>query len=164
MQRKTVPITCKVCGVIDHRGKNSVYCRDCVPGKYIPLKDRPTRHCSTCKKVLNDECTTTQSLMSRKFCFACSQERQKSYRRNRPGNRLNDNEAARQLTKYAVKIGFLLHPSNYICMDCKRRQAECYDHRDYSKPLDVDAVCLPCNSSRGRGIPLHLVKPKTAAA
>lgn len=53
-------------------------------------------------------------------------------------------------TRAAVLLGLLPDPVNCICVDCGRN-AECYDHRDYSKPLDVDPVCLGCNSRRGRG-------------
>jgi len=34
------------------------------------------------------------------------------------------------------------------CVDCGR-PASCYDHRDYSKPLDVSPVCRGCNVRRG---------------
>ena len=34
------------------------------------------------------------------------------------------------------------------CTDC-HREARHYDHRDYSKPLDVDPVCVDCNIKRG---------------
>jgi hypothetical protein len=92
-----------------------------------------------------------------KFCMPCRDRRSREYVRKLPDN---DNEKARWITKYAVKIGFLPHPTDFKCVDCKRSQATCYDHRDYNKPLDVEPVCLNCNSRRGRGIPLHLVKPK----
>jgi hypothetical protein len=36
-----------------------------------------------------------------------------------------------------------------ICVDCKRKRATVYDHRDYLKPLQVDAVCHHCNVRRG---------------
>jgi len=41
------------------------------------------------------------------------------------------------------------------CEDCGR-DAECYDHRDYNKPLDVEPVCRQCNSIRGAGIPMKV--------
>lgn len=41
--------------------------------------------------------------------------------------------------------------SNYRCVDCKRRQAKVYDHRDYTKPYSVEPVCISCNSRRGPG-------------
>ena len=85
-----------------------------------------------------------------KLCEQCRKERRKYYSR-RIQFVQNDNQRSRMLTKYAVKIGFLPDPRDFQCVDCRRRQAECYDHRDYSKPLDVDPVCLSCNSSRGKG-------------
>lgn len=36
-----------------------------------------------------------------------------------------------------------------ICVDCKRKPAAVYDHRDYSKPLEVEPVCHWCNGRRG---------------
>jgi len=49
---------------------------------------------------------------------------------------------------YAVESGKLANPSTACCADCGV-QAECYDHRDYLKPLSVEPVCKKCNSSRG---------------
>lgn len=111
-------------------------------------------HCNNCDSFLSTDGARKKVLRARAY-----------FSKNKTV--ANSNEIARRVTNYAVKVGFLSHPSIYICMDCKRRQAECYDHRDYSKPLEVEAVCLPCNSSRGRGIPLVLPdqrKPKTEAA
>ena len=34
------------------------------------------------------------------------------------------------------------------CADCDRVACD-YDHRDYSRPLDVEPVCRSCNSRRG---------------
>lgn len=34
------------------------------------------------------------------------------------------------------------------CVDCGAT-AEVYDHRDYTRPLDVDPVCMCCNAKRG---------------
>lgn len=39
-----------------------------------------------------------------------------------------------------------------VCVDCGG-QAECYEHRDYTKPLDVDIVCKACNNRRGEAYP-----------
>jgi|SRR6185503_4964359 len=120
---------------------------------------KAARSCETCDADL------TGRHSQARFCGACSYERSKkaSAVSARKAKTLNDNETSRKLTRYAVKIGFLPHPSLYICMDCKWRQAQCYDHRDYSKPLDVDAVCLACNSHRHRGIPFVKPKPTEAA-
>ena len=34
------------------------------------------------------------------------------------------------------------------CIDCGKR-ASMYDHRDYTKPLEVEPVCRGCNKNRG---------------
>lgn len=52
----------------------------------------------------------------------------------------------------AIARGEMLRATLLKCVDCGR-QATCYDHRDYSKPLDVDAVCRGCNNKRGPGAP-----------
>ena len=38
------------------------------------------------------------------------------------------------------------------CSDCEK-PAVCYDHRDYTKPLDLEPVCVSCNWKRGQGYP-----------
>lgn len=48
----------------------------------------------------------------------------------------------------AVKEGRLPRVSTQTCVDCGK-QAQAYDHRRYSAPLDVVPVCTPCNFKRG---------------
>lgn len=48
----------------------------------------------------------------------------------------------------AIRKGELPHPTTLKCVDCGE-PAKCYDHRDYEKPLEVEAVCRRCNSRRG---------------
>ncbi len=48
--------------------------------------------------------------------------------------------------------GTLRKPTSYDYMDCGE-PAECFDHRDYTKPLQVDPVCNQCNIERGSGYP-----------
>jgi len=57
------------------------------------------------------------------------------------------------LVNQAVKKGFLPLVKTLNCVDCNR-PGECYDHRDYNKPLDVVPVCRKCNFRRGSAIPL----------
>jgi hypothetical protein len=40
------------------------------------------------------------------------------------------------------------HISTRSCCDCGA-DAKNYDHRDYTKPLEVDPVCFSCNYKRG---------------
>lgn len=152
MANRVVQITCGKCGETDWRRKiTAELCSRCAnKGRAFPLEPK---RCTDCNQHIayRRRCGSSR-------CDPCRDKRSAEYVRPVPSN---DNEKARWLTKYAVKIGFLPHPTGFTCVDCKRVQAQCYDHRDYSKPLEVDAVCLPCNSKRGKGIPLHLVKPET---
>jgi len=55
--------------------------------------------------------------------------------------------------KKAVKDGLLAPVKTLFCIDCGKF-AECYDHRDYNKPIDVVPVCRKCNFRRGSAISL----------
>lgn len=46
------------------------------------------------------------------------------------------------------KIPRLSRTVGIMCVDCGA-VATCYDHRDYSKPLEVEPVCQSCNAIRG---------------
>ncbi len=71
-------------------------------------------------------------------------------------NRLRSRAA--QAVKRAIKNGRLadLKKSVVACVDCGNR-ATMYDHRDYSKPLEVFPVCGSCNIRRGTNAPTLLV-------
>jgi len=60
---------------------------------------------------------------------------------------------ARGRVQAAVKNGTLPSPKGLLCIDCGD-PAQCYDHRDYTKPLKVDSVCKTCDAQRGAGMPL----------
>lgn len=60
--------------------------------------------------------------------------------------------AAHKAVKLAIKTGALLPARAHVCTDCGS-PAVCYDHRDYSRPLDVQPVCIGCNWRRGPGLP-----------
>jgi ribosomal protein S27AE len=51
----------------------------------------------------------------------------------------------------AVKNAQLPAAKTLKCVDCGK-PALVYDHRDYSKPLAVDAVCGRCNVVRGPAV------------
>ena len=59
------------------------------------------------------------------------------------------------LVNKAIKNGNLAPVKTLVCVDCGS-QAQCYDHRDYNKPLDVVPVCRKCNFRRGSAKPLTL--------
>lgn len=53
----------------------------------------------------------------------------------------------------AKASGELAPLDGQLCADCAR-PAQCYDHRDYSRPLDVEPVCFSCNVIRGHAKPI----------
>lgn len=50
--------------------------------------------------------------------------------------------------KARIRGGYIWPAKLYDCVDCGKR-AHDYDHRDYSKPLEVEPVCRSCNLKRG---------------
>ena len=78
-----------------------------------------------------------------KVCFPCARDNPK---------RVGAVSAINKV-KQAIKKGILAPVKTLLCVDCGR-PGECYDHRDYNKPLDVVAVCRKCNYRRGAAIPL----------
>jgi hypothetical protein len=57
---------------------------------------------------------------------------------------------AHQIVARAIRHGELKPATEFDCVDCGD-PAGVYDHRDYSKPLDVVPVCVTCNRRRGPG-------------
>lgn len=92
----------------------------------------------------------------RKFsCLACgaSTERQPQSRSNFCLSCLHRHSdegwAAIIAVRKAIKSGQLQRASTLACVDCAK-PARDYDHRDYTKPLDVAPVCRSCNQKRGQ--------------
>lgn len=52
--------------------------------------------------------------------------------------------------RHAIRDGLLAKPDGQACVDCGS-PADRYDHRDYTKPLAVEPVCVKCNGRRGPG-------------
>jgi hypothetical protein len=59
---------------------------------------------------------------------------------------------ARGRLNAAVKAKQMPRVGTLKCADCGE-QATRYDHRDYTKPLDVEPVCHHCDNHRGQGLP-----------
>jgi len=66
---------------------------------------------------------------------------------------------AAAIVAHAKKTGVLIPLSSLKCVDCGN-DAQAYDHRDYRKPLDVEPVCMSCNSKRGPAKPYIGVQNK----
>lgn len=73
-------------------------------------------------------------------CDGCSSSRYKAMSKLRG--------AAASALAAEVKNGRIPRADTLSCTDCGR-PAEAYDHRDYTKPLQVDPVCRSCNVMRG---------------
>ena len=56
---------------------------------------------------------------------------------------------AHNVVRKARLMGLLPPASTFPCIDCNG-VAYGYDHRDYSKPLEVDPICRSCNVKRGK--------------
>jgi hypothetical protein len=97
-----------------------------------------TKLCADC----NQEITGREP--SARFCWGCSKLRPKKN---------GQAQAAYQVNK-AVRNGILPSASTLICVDCGK-PAQCYEHRDYNKPLEVEPTCKSCNTRRGPAIPLN---------
>jgi len=52
----------------------------------------------------------------------------------------------------AINNGTLRRANTFDCIDCGNPAME-FDHRDYTKPLQVDPVCTACHGKRGHGLP-----------
>lgn len=80
---------------------------------------------------LATRCTTAPP-----FCFDCGHEH------------ASEGRKALSRVGYAVAQGLLPRAKTCICVDCGSRATE-YEHRDYTKPLDIEPVCRSCNHKRG---------------
>lgn len=87
-------------------------------------------------------------------CVRCGQSATAARTSNsgmcRPCKRAHRTEGSRavaEVTKAIVR-GDLKRASHHVCADCGT-QARDWDHRDYTRPLDVVPVCRSCNLKRG---------------
>ena len=95
-------------------------------------------------------------------CKACNEAITKAYLKANPKKRLAVNTtwrethpekyAAHNAVRVAVRRGDLPKVSTLSCVDCGIQASE-YHHEDYTKPLDVEALCISCHNKR------HLINP-----
>lgn len=142
---------CKRCGVVIFgRVGNATTCWSCANSKSRiadPQKKRKGNfarlfidgilHCVDCKAAIVSEYKRRAGAPMR--CDKC-----RSVRNSRKAVQ----SFAHNVVGKAIRLGLLKKPSDFQCADCGK-PAECYDHRDYSKPLDVQPVCCSCNVMRG---------------
>lgn len=111
---------------------------------------------------------------TRKYCGPCSRGRTTQSMRDRR-NATRDHRLDRSIPDFrwrtlagrfvvlAKELGVLppLKDPAIRCVDCGAIATE-YDHRDYSRPLDVDPVCSSCNKLRGPAVAPTYRKQKAA--
>ncbi len=103
--------------------------RDSVRSRSLPGKNLKVNECIHCGESLADRAPETIC------CRRCQAIK----------------DQVRSVVLCAIKSGDLSPISKKDrCTDCGS-PAFCYDHRDYSKPLDVEKVCRKCNWRRGPG-------------
>lgn len=54
--------------------------------------------------------------------------------------------------KAAIRNGLMPRAKDLKCIDCGSMATE-YDHRNYTRPIEVDPVCHGCNMRRGPAFP-----------
>ena len=65
-----------------------------------------------------------------------------------------------QAVQRAIGRGELARlPDGRPCVDCGRL-AEVWDHREYARPLAVEAVCVSCNKRRGPAVDSGALLPR----
>lgn len=101
------------------------------PYTYLAKKPRkPIQFCKACSQPYLGKLTVQT------YCKPCKPSISKA-------------QIAAVITVRKARLAGDLPPPNKLkCVDCGK-PAYCYDHRDYSKPLQVDAVCASCNKYRG---------------
>lgn len=54
------------------------------------------------------------------------------------------------IVQRAIRDGIIPRVSTLSCVDCGKPACD-YDHRDYTKPLEIEPTCRKCNLKRGQG-------------
>lgn len=106
----------------------------------IEKKYRAQAGCGVCDEIVG---TWRRAI---RLCPACDPG---SIRRTQPAGQA----AAVMAVMKAKKAGLLpILDGSIKCSDCDKPAAQ-YDHRDYSRPLVVEPVCVSCNQRRGPAKP-----------
>lgn len=151
-------ITCRECGIDVIRGSPAVYCAPCASARHGTRisKATPKRSgerglmlngvwvCLECKAPVQGAAVKGRPPLRCNPCGHVHRERRRT---------VQGKEAAHFAVRGAVAAGDLPPATERICVDCGA-QADCYDHRDYSRPLAVEPVCFSCNLVRGPAKPI----------
>jgi hypothetical protein len=100
-------------------------------------------HLNVCQSCgLGFDASALHRRFSKQRCASCQRQQWKA------AERAIGARTAMKAVAYAVRNGRMQPATAFACTDCAA-SAEVYDHRDYSKQLQVEPVCLRCNARRG---------------
>jgi hypothetical protein len=143
---------CKCCGGV--KDQPSWYCKACAHEKRIEAdlaaavcgstsRDHWRTACRECMRIVS----ASRSDAAKRAITTKRARRPELYRPE--GADLSAQRRAFRAVTAAVRSGALPQLDGSVeCVDCGR-PAKCYEHRDYSRPLDVEPVCVSCNKNRG---------------
>lgn len=151
-------IACRQCGTRVVRGSPAVYCLPCADERNSTRisnssRQRPVERglrqggnwvCLDCKTPIAGRIGRGRLPVR---CTPCGQGHRERLRV------ALGRDAAGLAVRRAVAAGALKPAKEHACVDCGAR-ADCYDHRDYARQLDVEPVCFSCNSVRGPAKPI----------
>lgn len=126
-----------------------------------PAKARPCVLCGKTNRTHKDLCLACRRAaengdIGRRICAFCGNEISMSRKRISPYCSIECSNKVAEIRssvgaaiRKAVKSGVIQKLDGSVqCVDCGN-PARHYDHRDYTKPLDVSPVCRSCNFKRG---------------
>ena len=121
------------------------------------LKIKHKRYYQDNKERLLSEKILYRNSHKKEIALVGKKYREKNKEKLRLRSRLIGQEQAKNVVGHAVRKGKIPNLKKIVmpCVDCKINRATQWEHRDYNKPLAVDAVCQSCNILRGPAIPLN---------
>ena len=114
-------------------------------GKQTAAKDGLHPWCKVCKSVTDSEYSQTEagkaSHQKAKRAYKKTKASKESYRKYRLDN--PEKAKARSAVSGAIRSGRLTRSD--FCESCFQEEFAEGHHEDYSKPLDVDWLCIECH-------------------
>lgn len=161
-------MTCALCGKPKNRSNAgaALYCLPCSfrskpriaaadrkrAGELTPARVGGSFVCLDCRAPIDRPVSSLGKMRPPLRCGPCGAARHKAMLARR--------QPAISAVAKAVAKGLLPRASQFACLDCGKPASQ-YDHRDYTKPLDVQPVCRSCNVIRGPALfpPLADTRP-----
>ena len=144
------------------------YCPHCKENKSDDLfgknkltKDGLQWECRGCRrsmdKAYRDKHRVKRRIAAREYDTAHREENKARRCRNRTKEKsraywascspeIRQREITRHALQHAIRVGHIQKPD--ICQDCGAAARLHGHHEDYSRPFDVDWVCVPCHGKR----------------